>query len=80
MTLSSFPLSKLLVGSSIKIISASLRRALAIEILYFSPPENLPPYSPTNELYPLGRLTNRSCRFKALQISITYSSVLFELP
>ena len=35
------------VGSSSKIILLFLKKALAIEILCFSPPDNLVPFSPT---------------------------------
>jgi hypothetical protein len=47
----SFSESKAEVGSSRISILGSLKRALINEILYFSPPENFPPYSPTFVLY-----------------------------
>ena len=51
----SFKLSRLLVGSSNKIIGASCKNALAIPILCFSPPDRQAPSSPTWLWYPFGR-------------------------
>ena len=48
------------VASSSIIIGASLRIALAIEILCFSPPDNVDPPSPTTVLYPSLRLVINS--------------------
>ena len=56
----SFKLSRLLVGSSKRIIGASCKKALAIPILCFSPPDKFPPNSPTFESYPFGRLIIKS--------------------
>ena len=69
----SFNVSRLLVGSSSINISASLRKALAIPILCFSPDEKFEPSSPAFVSYPFGSVFINSCIDAFLQASITSS-------
>ena len=56
----SFRESRLDVGSSIRRKGLSWRKALAIPIRYFSPPERVSPSSPTSVSYPLGSFIIKS--------------------
>lgn len=63
------------VGSSSKITFVFRRRALIIEILCFSPPENMFPFSPTLVWYWWGRSMITSWSPSAL----AYSSISYKL-
>ena len=56
----SFRESRLDVGSSIRRKGLSWRKALAIPIRYFSPPERVSPNSPTSVSYPFGSFMIKS--------------------
>ena len=61
-------------------IGASLRIALAIDILCFSPPDSVEPPSPTTVSYPSLRLVIKSWQQAFLQASTTSSCVAFGFP
>ena len=65
------------VASSSNIIGACLRKALAIEILCFWPPDNLTPFSPTKVSYLPGSFSINSSAAANLQASVISFSEAF---
>ena len=61
------------MASSSRIIGAFLRIALAMDILCFSPPDNLTPFSPIIVSYFSGNLSTKSCVAENLLASSIFS-------
>mgnify|MGYP002468097568 CR=1 FL=1 len=68
------------VASSRRIIGASLRKALAMDILCLSPPDNSEPFSPIMLFHLSGIRSTNSSQFASLAAAITSSSVASFLP